>query len=107
MKPARIRPAAQHGVVQHRQGGQQLRGLKGAGDTQTSAILHGQAGNRPLTQDDAAVVDRVVTRDQVQQRGLAAAIGTDQSVHLARPHAKRNLIDGDQAAEPAGHRPGL
>ena len=68
----------------------------------TRAVAHGLAGHILSGQDDRAFVDGVVARDQVQQRGLAAAVRPDQAVHLARPQLERDVVHRDQAAEALG-----
>ena len=102
-----MRPAAQHGVVQHRQRQHQLRCLEGAREAGSRPILHRLPRDVAAGQMDAALVDPVVAGDQVQQRGLAAAVGTDQAVHLARTQFQRNAVHGGQAAEALGDRSGF
>ena len=45
----------------------------------------------------------VVARQQVQHRRLAAAVGTDEAVDLARPKRQRDVVERGQAAEALGH----
>src|SRR5262249_43355251 len=43
--------------------------------------------------------DPMRSGNQVEQCGLAGAVGTDQAVHASAPHRKINGIDGQEAAE--------
>src|SRR5262249_555512 len=47
--------------------------------------------------------DPMHSGNQVEQRGLAGAVGADQAVHASAPHRKINGIDGQEAAEAACH----
>ncbi len=94
-----VAPAAQHGVVEHRQGTEQTRLLEGPGDAVTRARLHAGMGQPRVVETDLAAVDQVVARHHVEQGRLAAAVGADQPVDLARLHVERHLVERDQAAE--------
>jgi hypothetical protein len=48
---------------------------------------------------DLAAVDGQGARDQVHGRGLARAIGAEQTHDLARVDVKAQFVDGHQAAE--------
>jgi hypothetical protein len=37
--------------------------------------------------------------DEIEQRGLAAAVGADEAEHLALPQAQRQAVGGADAAE--------
>jgi len=47
--------------------------------------------------------DPMHSGNQVEQRGLAGAVGADQAVHASAPHRKINGIDSQEAAEAACH----
>ena len=61
---------------------------------------HRQCG---AVQPDRAALLRVVAGDDVQRRGLAAAVGTDQSMHLTRPDLEIESVDRMHAAEAQRH----
>ena len=48
---------------------------------------------------DAAIVNWIVARDQVQQRGLATTVRADQAVHLAWTKFERDVVHGWRTAE--------
>src|SRR6266851_4175404 len=50
-------------------------------------------------QDDVSGIARQVAGDQVEERGLAGAVGADDQAPLARRHLERDIADGRQAAE--------
>ena len=62
-----------------------------------------QVGCRPAC--TLPCLRRVVAGDHVQRRGLAAAVGADQAVHLARPDLEIEPVDRPHAAEAAARCP--
>ena len=51
-------------------------------------------------------VGRREARDDVEQRGLAGAVGPDEAEDLAGPHVERDAVERPDAAEAAGRRRG-
>ena len=82
--------------------GSSLGVLKGSRDAEARALLHGGACQVLVTEGDAARVDGVVAGDEIEQRGLAAAVRADQAVDLAGLDVERHVVNGDDTAEPAG-----
>ena len=58
-----------------------------------------QADDAVAVEQDLAVRYRVASADQVEQRGLAGAIGADDGVALAARDAERNAVDDLRRAE--------
>ena len=48
---------------------------------------------------DAAAVVREIAREQVEERGLAGAVGTDDRAHIARRNRQIHTVHGQDAAE--------
>ena len=59
----------------------------------------GQCGNVPILKPDAAAIGNQAAGDEVQSRGLARAVRTDQADDLARINGEADPVDGRQAAE--------
>ena len=107
---ARITPdlraavAAQRHVLQHRHLGNHLHVLEGARDAQP------RDGARALAADGlAAPVHRAARQrqhagDQVEERGLAGAVGADQRDDVAAVQVEADVVDGHQPAELLAHR---
>src|SRR5438552_2064076 len=60
------------------------------------------AGDVASVEDDAALVGRQITRDEVEDRGLAGPVGADETEDLALPHAELDTVHGADAAEADG-----
>ena len=103
---ARITPATQHGVVEHREGRQQTRFLKGARYAEIGSLLNAGERNAGLIECDFSAVGPIIAGEQIEQRGLAAAIRTDQAVHLAGFQLQRDLRQGSQSAKAFGDAAG-
>ena len=91
--------AADHDVLQHRGAADQARRLKGARDAIARArlrLIERQVGAVEL---ELASVGPVVARDDVERRGLAAAIRPYQTMHLAGFDLEVEPVDGAHAAE--------
>ena len=62
-----------------------------------------RAGSRPrdilAVEHDPAGARREESADQVEEGGLAGAVGADHGAQLARLDRHRHVVDGDQAAE--------
>src|SRR3954447_18756186 len=56
---------------------------------------------------NAAFVDLVVARDQIQQCGLAAAVRANQTMHLARAKLERDAVYGNKTAKTFGDSSGF
>src|SRR6218665_1446473 len=96
---ARIAPAAEHHVFERAQGRQQARRLEGARDAGAGAALHGSPRQVFVAEVDAALVDRVVAAEHVQQGRRAAAVRPDQALDLARSQFDRYAGQRGDAAE--------
>ena len=50
-------------------------------------------------QQDLARIRRLEAREEVEERGLAGAVGADDPDELSRAHPEGNVVVGDEAAE--------
>src|SRR5262249_37526710 len=73
--------------------------LVGAAEAEVHPPVGREAGHRPLEQRDAAGVGRQVSGDEVEERGLAGAVGADNEAPLSRRDLERHAVDGGQATE--------
>ena len=55
--------------------------------------------DRAALEQDVAAVGHVQTRQAVEERGLARAVGADQAGDLARRNIERHAVERDDAAE--------
>jgi hypothetical protein len=66
-------------------------------------LMGAQAADVLAVQFDAAALAGVQAHQQIEQGGLAGAIGADQAQDVAAGHAERHIVHGFQAAEAALH----
>src|SRR5262245_21069018 len=78
------------------------RELEGAGDAGAAYQLGAAAGHRLAGKAHLAAARRQATADDVEERGLARAVGTDQSQNRAARDLEGNAIKGGKATEVAG-----
>ncbi|MEZ5669427.1 MAG: hypothetical protein R3F55_18720 [Alphaproteobacteria bacterium] len=90
---------AERGVVDDVVAVQQHRLLEAAGEAARDTPVRRQAGGVGAEQRQRAGVGPLEPADQVQQRGLAGAVRTDQSADLPRRQRQPVEVDGDDAAE--------
>ena len=75
------------------------RHLELAHDAGASDLVHRETGDIAPEEPDCAAGRRQIAGDQVEQRGLAAAIGADDAAHLVGGDREVDLVDGADAAE--------
>src|SRR5690606_13790311 len=68
--------------------------------------LYRGLGDGRIVEQQRPAIDGVITRQEVQQGGLAAAIGADQAVDLPFGQGQGDSIDGGDAAESLGNAVG-
>src|SRR5581483_1117637 len=98
---ARMRLAVEpgHHVLEHRHAAEELRGLEGAAQAQTGDGAGLAADHGGAVEDDVALLRAVDAADDVEQRGLAGAVGADQAADLAAPHLQVDAFEHLHAAE--------
>ena len=105
---ARARVEADLHIVEHRQVGKQADVLKGAGDAERVDLVGTQALDAALAlaagEDDLPLRGGNASRDGVEQRRLARAIGPDQARDLPRLEVEVRLQHGGDAAKALRHR---
>src|SRR5262249_21981584 len=73
--------------------------LEGAPHPEAHEGMRVRPRHIPLLEEDAAVPRRVRARDEVEQRGLAGAVGPDDGVPLAPAHLEVDARQHLQAVE--------
>src|SRR5262249_29156838 len=77
--------------------------LEGACDALRGTRVWRAGPQRPAAQEHLALLWRIVPGNHVERGGLAAAVGTNQAVHLAGPDLQGKIIDRANAAEAQRH----
>ena len=95
--------AAEHDVVEHGHAGKQRDVLKRAGDAERGDAGRPGAGHVPAFEPDRAGVGLVEAADDVEQRGLAGAVRSDDRRQAAAAHRERDVLDRAHAAKMLGH----
>ena len=91
--------AAHHDVFQDRHVVEELHQLEGAGDPPPGDAVGRASLDFLALKDDAALLGGQKAAHQVEQGGLAGAVGADDRLDGARRHPKGDLLHGLQAAE--------
>ena len=91
--------AADHRVLDHRHVGERPHDLEGAADARRADLVRTQARDVPAREADRSAVRHHRAGDEVEQRGLAGAVGPDQRDDLALVHLERGFSDRLQPAE--------
>ena len=91
--------AADHDVLQHRGLADHARRLEGAGDAAGGARGRHARRQRVVARSHRARLGGVVAGDDIEGRGLAAAIGADQAVNLAGRDVEIETVDRAHGAE--------
>ena len=81
------------------QGAEQLEALEGPAQAQARPHVWLDPGHVMRTQAHASPRRALQTRDDIEQRRLAGAVGPDQPVHLSGGHVEGDGIEGLQSAE--------
>ena len=89
-----------HDVRQHRHLAERPRDLKRARQSMSADFVRPQPDQFAAERGDRAGVGAIITGDQIETRGLAGAVGSDQRDGLAVAHGKAEILDRAQAAEP-------
>ena len=89
-------------IVEHRHVVPQPNVLKGAGNPQSRDLVRLEAGSRFAADTNLPLAWLVEAADQVEDRGLAGAIGSDQSDQFAVIEGDAEVADRRQATETLG-----
>src|ERR1700761_4548125 len=93
---------AESQVLQQRSIREQLDVLEGTRDAKTGDPVRRNLGDVLVLKDQPSGGRRVDAADQVEDRRLAGAVGTDDGEHLARLHVEAYRIHGADPAEADG-----
>ena len=94
--------AADHDVLEGRHVGKEADVLEGAGNTGTCDFMDGRGGIGFTGQFEAAAVRGVETGDDVEEGGLARAIGTNEAIDLTAFDGQAHVGESLQAAKTLG-----
>src|SRR6266404_4890325 len=86
-------------VLQHRHAVKRPRHLEAAGDAQPCPLVRRQAGDLSSIKNNLTSLVAQESRDAVDQRGLARAVGPDQAEALAGGDLEAHVRQGREAAE--------
>ena len=92
----------QEEVVAHREVAEQERGLVRASQPHADALVGRQRGHVLTEESHPAPRGREVAGDDVEQRGLAGAVGADHGTALPHGDRERDVLDRAQGAERPG-----
>ena len=90
-------------VLEHAHVGERMRDLIRAADTPPRAAMRRHHGHIGAVEQDAAAARRDVAGDQVEQRGLAGAVGADDRERLAAFDGKVHRVHGLERPVRLGH----
>ena len=76
--------------------------LQGALDAEPADLVRLESGDVAPVEEHAAAVGGQQARDQIEERGLAGAVRTDDRVQLRPGEAEAQVVDRGQAAEALG-----
>src|SRR4051812_39131765 len=76
-----------------------LETLEGAGDAEPRSFVRWQPADVPAGDVDAPPGGLLQSGDDVEGRGLAGTVGSDQPRDLTRLHGERHVADGGDATE--------
>ncbi len=89
-------------LVEHAEAAEQPDVLVGPGDALPADGVRAVARDLGVLEDDGALVGTVEAGDQVEQAGLARAVGAHQAHHGAGGHAQGDAVNGLDPAEVLG-----
>src|SRR5262249_15836116 len=95
---------ADHHVVLDGEIAEGLHDLEGPAEAARADLMRGQPRDVVAVEDDPSLVRRVEARDDVEERGLAGAVGPDDAHDLAGGRAQGDVANGGQPAEALGDR---
>src|SRR5215471_3623905 len=98
---------AYHHVLDDSEVAERLDDLEGPAHAETPDGMRGETADRAAAEADLARRARQGPRDEVDQGGLARAVGTDEAEDLAVLEVEAHLRHRGQSAEPLGHAPRL
>src|SRR5438477_1702513 len=89
-------------VLEHGESREDVGALEGPPDAQPAEIVRRHARDVAAVERDVPAIGTQMTGDQVEERGLAGAVGSDDGADRAARHAERHAGDGHEAVEALG-----
>jgi hypothetical protein len=96
---AGVRVTAEEQVLQHRRVLEQLDVLEGARDAPPGDLVGRHPRDVPLAEEQPSVARIVDPAHQVEDGGLAGAVGADDGEHLALIHLEAHAVERPDAPE--------
>ncbi len=100
---APVQQRAHDHVVLDRQAGKRAHQLEGAADATPAHRVRREPIDALVPERDGALIGGEHPGDDVEQRGLARAVGADDGEDRALGHAEAHPVDREQAAEPLAY----
>src|SRR5258708_25704741 len=86
-------------VLEHGEAGIDVDALERTGDAQPHDLVRRQADQVAALERYGALVGPQMAGDEIEERGLAGAVGADHGVRLADLELERDVARGDEARE--------
>ena len=92
---------ADHDIVRDRHAQERAHDLEGAADAGLAELVRLAAGHVAAVEQNFAGAGPQESVEQVEQRGLAGAVGADDAEDLVSPQLEADILHGLQSAEGA------
>jgi hypothetical protein len=89
-------------VLEHGHARERLRDLEAPHDAEPRPLVRRELGDVAALEQDPAAVRRQGARHAIDERGLAGAVGADETQPIARPDLNRDAVERQEAAEALG-----
>src|ERR1700738_1992896 len=97
--PAHLQGAASHDIVERAHSLEQCDVLKGARDAATGRLERLHPGASPSLEGDGAMIRMIEAVDDIEHRGFAGAVRSDDGANFTLPDVKRNIRQRFHAAK--------
>src|SRR6185369_3554112 len=88
-----------HDIVRDRHAQERAHDLEGAADAGLAELMRLAAGHLASVEENLARTRPKESIQQVEQRGLAGPVGTDDPKDLVSPQLEADILDGFQSTE--------
>jgi len=92
-----------HDIFQAGHGGKQANVLEGPSHSQGCNAVRGERLRRPVVEADGAGCGPDYAADDIEQGGLAGAVGSNEAVNRARFYLQADPVEGPNAAKIPGN----
>src|SRR5262249_51524253 len=98
---------AHHHILDDGEVAERLDDLEGPAHSEAADRMWGEAADRVTAEADLSRRTRQRAREEVDEGGLARAVGADETEDLARLEVEAHLRHRGESPEPLGHTPRL